>query len=93
VCHGRPIVNASISRKLSLTLDNALEMKDLLVQRKQLIEHRVKYVIVHKDLNKAITPIRRISVDAYMRQYPVVYSDSSEIVMRVYYNPATKQVP
>ena len=84
VCHGRPIVEASISRKLSLTLDDALEMKDLLVQRKQLMDRRVKYVIVHKDLNKAILPELRISVDAYVRQYPVVYSDSSEIVMRVY---------
>ncbi len=85
VCHGRPIVDARISRKLSLTLDDALEMKDLLVQRKQLMDNRVKYVVVHKDLNKATPPIRRISVDAYVRQYPVVYSDSSEIVMRVYY--------
>jgi hypothetical protein len=84
VFHGKPIVCANAGRKLSPTLSDTLEMDDLAVQRSQLVSGNVKYIIIHTWANEVARPEDRISGDKYARQYPVVYSDSHEIVMKTY---------
>jgi hypothetical protein len=82
VAHGKPIVNASIARKLSLTFTDTVDMIHLKIQKKQLIDNSVKYIIIHDDLYE--TSVHSVSIDEYMAEYPVVYSDNNYIVMKVY---------
>jgi hypothetical protein len=84
VFHGKPIVCANAGRKLKSTLADTLEMDDLTIQRTQLVNSSVKYIIIHHWANAFAQLGDKIPVEKYAGQYPVVYSDSGEIVMRVY---------
>jgi hypothetical protein len=81
--HGKPIVAASVARKLRETLLNKIEMADLSSQKDQLIANKVKYIVIHKNLNTDPNA-ETISISEYTRSYPVVYVDSDEIVIKVY---------
>lgn len=81
VFHQRPIVHASISRKLTMTLSNVMEMVDLPLQREELIHSRVKYIVFH---NHPISTKGRQDVTEYRYCYPVVYEDEDQVVFKVY---------
>jgi hypothetical protein len=78
--HGHPIVQGWVSRKPAPTLIDRLELKDLGVQRQQLVENKVKYVVLHK----AFLPNPDIALPSYRAEYPSVFEDSSNLVVQVY---------
>ena len=80
--HQRPIVNASISRSLKKTLSEELDGADLDYEKVQLTRNRVKYVIIHKQLNQKSR--HRIDVGKYQDFYRTVYADERNVVLRVY---------
>ena len=80
--HQRPIVNASISRSLKKTLSEELDGADLDYEKDQLTRNRVKYVIIHKQLNQKSG--YRIDVGKYQEFYQTLYVDDRNVVLRVY---------
>ena len=80
--HQRPIVNASISRSLKKTLSEELNGADLDYEKDQLTRNRVKYVIIHKQLNQKSG--YRIPIGKYQEYYQTLYFDEESVVLRVY---------
>jgi hypothetical protein len=85
-CHGKPIVVATVTRNVTLSLSDMLETVDLDAQKKQLEKNRVKYIVVHENLNstKSVRKENVIRIEDYQQTYPVVYSDKETVVFRVY---------
>lgn len=79
--HGFPIVQAEIARKAGTSLIDRLEFKDLAQQEKELIKNRVKYIVVHKDLNY---PPNYVDIRPYAERYKSVYADEQSVVFEVY---------
>lgn len=82
--HHRPIVTATLSRTIALTLMNTLETKDLAAQKQQLIAAHVKYIFIHTDPFSLRNPGEPVDVAAYLRTYRVVSADKNCVVLRVY---------
>jgi len=80
--HQRPIVNASISRSLKKTFSEELNLVDLQYQKDQLIQNKVKYIIIHKQLNQ--NSEYRIPIGKYQEYYQTLYFDEENVVLRVY---------
>ncbi len=78
--HGIPIVQGWISRKLERTLIDRLELNDLLIQKQQLTDARVKYVVLHK----MYLPAPDLNPPAYDRTYVKVFDDPQNAVYQVY---------
>jgi hypothetical protein len=78
--HGYPIVQGWASRKIGKTLIDRLDLVDLNVQRQQLTEARVKYIVLHEDLQieDSIPP------GPYREVYGLLYEDSSKVLLKVY---------
>jgi hypothetical protein len=78
--HRLPIVQGWASRKIGKSLIDRLEFNDLDKQKQQLVESRVKYVVIHKMLlvRKSLDP------SAYAKYYQRVFEDDQSIVFRVY---------
>jgi hypothetical protein len=81
LCHHRPIVYASISRKLKETLSDFLSGWEVAEQKEALQERNVKYIVVHTQLQ---SPSPSIDLVEYERYYHLVYRDTNEIVFQVY---------
>ena len=82
--HGRPIVDSTLSRRVTLTLNDTLETRDMQAQKRQLTEDQVKYIFIHLGwLATGLTP-DRANLDAYAATYPAVYADNNCVVFRVY---------
>jgi hypothetical protein len=81
ICHEKPIVNATVSRKLNRSLSDYLVPDASYTQQRQLQDALVKYIVVHKDL---ISDRNRVDVDSYVNVYSTIYSDHRNIVFRVY---------
>ncbi len=93
--HHFPIVQGFIARKIGESLIDYLERKDLPKQRKQLIENKVKYIIIHK---KLIHPHVQLTIkqykewygvidkiiEEYRKCYGVIYEDEENMTLRVY---------
>jgi hypothetical protein len=84
LCHEKPIVLGIVSRQLNLTLKDSLDIFDLKRQEKQLVDNRVKYIIIHKEFYKKTTDIYTVPISEYEKRYQLVYSDSVCSVMRIY---------
>ena len=90
--HGIPIVQGNVSRRANKSLIDVLELNDLAAQKQQLIENKVKYIVVHKDLfmhSNASTQTQHAqwleAVKYRTRQfYLLVYEDERNIVFKVY---------
>jgi hypothetical protein len=78
--HRLPIVQGWASRKIGNSLIDRLEFKDLNKQREQLIDAKVKYVVIHKEF------LPRNSVDPknYVLQYEKIFEDNEGMVFKVY---------
>jgi hypothetical protein len=79
--HGLPIVQGVITRRVQRSLANRLELKDLSIQKKQLEENKVKYIVVHK---RFITQDDPVDIEDYERHYNAIYRDKDNIVFQVY---------
>jgi hypothetical protein len=84
-CHGRPICQGITSRDVATTLRDRLETRDFAVQRRQLTEAHVKYIVIN---HPAGLTFRWRTEDGpreqYARTYPVVHDDRDVTVLRVY---------
>lgn len=78
--HDHPIVQGHASRKISETLIDRLDFENLEIQKRQLTEHKVKYVMLHKDLQieDSIPP------GPYTEVYELLYEDSNKVLLKVY---------
>lgn len=85
-CHGRPIVEGNTSRKLTTSLGDRLEMNDLQVQRRQLTDAKVKYIIVNR--RPMGIPVEWEPADGVQERllsfYAVKYDSADMAVLRVY---------
>lgn len=80
--HGFPIVQGHVSRRTDKSLIDYLVSKDLLKQKKQLIDNNVKYIIIHKRLfpkKRHMNIIKR-----YAKCYRLIYEDKESVVFQVY---------
>lgn len=84
-CHGKPIVQGETSRRLSFTLGDWLETRDLAAQQRQLEAARVKYIVLHEPQGNlfAWTQGNGIRAD-YDKTYRKVGQDKGLTLLRVY---------
>jgi hypothetical protein len=78
--HGFPIVQGCLARKTNQTLLDRLNLSDLAEQKHQLVEAKVKYVILHKEY----LPSPSVNPGSYDQVYARIYDDSSNSVYQVY---------
>ncbi|MEI9887516.1 MAG: hypothetical protein WDN08_13635 [Rhizomicrobium sp.] len=84
-CHGRPIAQGNVSRRVVATLADQLDIRDLDAQRRQLAAARIKYIVIARPRDgmfawQAADGPR----DLYPRRYPLVYDGPERTVLRVY---------
>jgi len=82
--HHRPIVSATLSRRITRTLMDNLETDDMAAQKRTLTQLKVKYIVIHHDIIAEHNPGERVDVAAYARTYPAVYYDDTAVVLKVY---------
>jgi hypothetical protein len=80
ICHQRPIVFATISRKVGKSLIDTLDLDNLDRQKQQLIESGVKYIVIHKD---GAGGMNRHEYERYVQTYRPVYSDQTGTVLQL----------
>ena len=84
-CHGKPICQGTTARDVVRTLRDRLETRDLQVQRRQLTEAQVKYVVIHHPVGNLYRwRAEDGDRDAYVSTYQTVYDGSDMTVLRVY---------
>ncbi len=79
--HGFPLVASEIDRRKRDKLIDELDFDDLDVQKKQLRENNVKYIVIHK---KLVTQSNNINLLSYENLYEDIYADKENMVLRVY---------
>jgi hypothetical protein len=85
LCHRRPIVDGVISREMGTSLLNRLSVTDLSRQRRQFLQARVKYLLLHKPANGLYHWNRELPPIAQFRKfYSVVYDGPDMMVLRTY---------
>jgi len=77
--HEHPIVQGWISRKCDTTLIDWLEYEDLDVQKQQLAEAGVRYIMIHKEFNSG----NHVPEESYREMYRVACEDSTHILLEV----------
>jgi len=78
--HGLPIVQGWASRKLGKSLIDTLEFADLARQKRQLVDAKVKYIVIHR----MFLPRKEIDPQVYAQHYQRSYEDDQTIVFKVY---------
>jgi hypothetical protein len=83
LCHGRPVVQGTVSRKLTKTLVDFIKGREVTELKELFRQNQVKYIVVH---NRLITfePQPSINLIAMNKRYRRVYQDSDESVFEVY---------
>lgn len=89
IFHGHPVVHSYIPRKLGSTLEDRLVLNDLAAQKQQLIDAKVKYIVIHKELMAENDPKRHVesqirNLQDYPRYYHQLFSDDSQVLFKVY---------
>jgi len=82
--HERPIVVATLSRRMARTLSDTLETEDMKAQKRELTEKKVKYIFIHEGWITTEDPMETVNIEAYGTMYPAVYFDDICVVLRVY---------
>ena len=81
-CHGRPIVEGALSRNVAGGgLLEALNVRDLNAQKKQLADAAVKYIVIDHDFRWENRDGDR---NRYSLAYPTVYDGKDLTILRVY---------
>lgn len=90
-CHLRPIVNGIVSRDVKPSLRDRLDFRDLQQQRRQLIDAKVKYIVITKpDGRSQEWPAKDGAQEAYAATYEVVFESPRNTILKVYRpSPAT----
>ena len=86
-CHNRPILHGVTSRNVVKSLRDRLETSDFEAQRRQLIDAKVKYIVLHSrgeaiDMRFAWPP-EDGARSQYLLTYPIVYDSPDLTVLRV----------
>jgi hypothetical protein len=81
ICHDKPIVFATTSRKLKRSLSDDLDFRPSRVQKQQLTDNFVKYIVVHKRL---ISKKNELDVAVHQKYYGARHEDSHSIVFQIY---------
>lgn len=85
ICHGRPIAQGETSRDLVVSLRDRLNMQDLVVQRQQLTEAKIKYIIIAHPAGELFRwDPKNGRLDAYFRAYRIIYDGTDLTVLQVY---------
>jgi hypothetical protein len=85
VCHGKPIVQGETARRIGFTLGDRLEVKDLSLQRQQLMAAHVRYIVLHEPRKSLFRWTGKDGdITSYPRAYPLVQKSGSLTVLRVY---------
>lgn len=82
--HGRPIVNASISRRPESPLGDRLEESGFASLDEKLAENRIKYVVIHKRLEKPKEGTVEELLERFRSSYPLMYEDQEVAVFQSY---------
>jgi hypothetical protein len=87
-CHGRPILHGATSRNLITSLRDRLETSDFDIQRRQLVDAKVKYIVLHSpgetiDMTFVWRPREGVR-SRYILSYSTVYDSPDLTVLRVY---------
>ncbi len=78
--HELPIVQGLISRKIGKSLIDSLDFSNLGIQKNQLVEDKIKYIVFYRDsLN-----LDSFHLDDYCRIYRQIYSDTNNLLLQVY---------
>jgi hypothetical protein len=81
ICHEKPIVIATTSRKLTPSLSDGLEIQPSEIQKQQLARNSVKYIVMHRTL---IPAGKKLDLDGYRQHYRTIYHDHRNTVFQVY---------
>jgi hypothetical protein len=79
--HEIPIVQGLVPRKVGTSLINNLEFENIEKRKQQLIDSRVKYIVLHKELLGAQTAS---AIRYHEQAFERIYSDAGQVVFRVY---------
>ncbi|MFZ1102514.1 MAG: hypothetical protein WAN86_06670 [Hyphomicrobiaceae bacterium] len=87
-CHSRPILHGNTSRNVVRSLRDRLETSDFEALRRQLVDAKVKYIVLHarrgaNDLRFAWLP-QNGARSQYLRTFPIVYVSPEVTILRVY---------
>jgi hypothetical protein len=87
-CHKRPILHGTTSRAVVKSLRDRLETSDLREQKRQLVEAKVKYLILRPDGEISGMRLSWLPDDGprqrYLLTYQVVYNGPDLTILRVY---------
>lgn len=85
-CHGHPTATGVTARKMSITLADRLQTRDLGAQQRQLATAHVKYIVLHQAEGKLFHWNNAVDghFAGYLRAYRRASGDDSMIVLRVY---------
>jgi len=79
--HGIPIVQGILARKLNDSLQDRLEGQGIERLSEELIQHRVKYIVMHKNF---LPDDGSVDVNEYARTFQLTFEDSETVVLRVF---------
>jgi hypothetical protein len=77
LCLDRPIVYASISRKLNTTLSDRLYSLNMAETKETLKRAGVRYIVVHRPL---LTPTQSLGLSTFAKNFPLLFQDQTEVV-------------
>ena len=80
LCLDRPIVHATVSRKLNKTLSDRLSTLDSSEKKEALKRAGVRHVVIHLPL---LTFDPSFDLSEYVKNYRLVFQDQTEIVFVV----------
>jgi hypothetical protein len=77
LCLDRPIVYASISRKLNTTLSDRLYSLNMAETKETLKRAGVRYIVVHRPL---LTPTQSLGLSTFAKNFRLLFQDQTEVV-------------
>jgi hypothetical protein len=55
-------------------------MEDLTMQKKELIENNIKYIVIHN----LLAGNKLLHIEPYKKNYKIIYDDEENVVLQVY---------
>mgnify|MGYP005840152563 CR=1 FL=1 len=77
--HEIPIANGYISRKIGSTFIDKVDMKNISNQKKQLVDNKLRYIVVHKNFPTS----KYLDIAEYKKHYQLICNDSENMVFEV----------